>query len=136
MTYQKDCKECGKRIIMSDDTGKWLPFNLDNSPHRCMTDDEDEDEEQYEEPVGSSKPAAQENKGVVVPRMTKPITKAFESPDIQLLCKWHQAYITTVESLGAQVHGSTLQWNFGNGTFVMVTWLAIPNNNYDAAMKL
>ncbi len=123
---------------MSNDTGKWVPSNLDGSPHRCMKDEDEEFEEESLEPVGTEKPKTpvQKTNGTVVPRMTKPITKAFEHKDIFQVCKWQQEYSTTVESLGAQIHGTTLNWNFDKGFWTMVTWLSIPNNNYDVVAKL
>ena len=33
--YQKSCMFCNKEIRMSNDTGKWLPMNLDGSFHSC-----------------------------------------------------------------------------------------------------
>ena len=33
--YQKPCIFCHKEIRLSNDTGKWLPYNLDGSSHEC-----------------------------------------------------------------------------------------------------
>jgi hypothetical protein len=33
--YQKECDYCDQKIIMSDETGKWLPYNKDGSQHNC-----------------------------------------------------------------------------------------------------
>ena len=33
--YQKSCMLCNKEIRMSNDTGKWLPMNLDGGFHSC-----------------------------------------------------------------------------------------------------
>ena len=33
--YQKSCMFCNKEIRMSNDTGKWLPMNLDGGFHSC-----------------------------------------------------------------------------------------------------
>ena len=33
--YEKDCMFCHKQITMSKETGKWLPYNLNNGPHDC-----------------------------------------------------------------------------------------------------
>ncbi len=35
--YQKECIYCKQMITMSDETGKWLPYNKDNSAHDCRT---------------------------------------------------------------------------------------------------
>jgi hypothetical protein len=35
--YEKECLYCKNKIIMSDETGKWLPYNKDNSAHDCRT---------------------------------------------------------------------------------------------------
>lgn len=35
---QKTCREgCGATIYLSDKSGSWLPYNLDDSPHRCRS---------------------------------------------------------------------------------------------------
>ena len=36
-SYQKECLYCKKEITMSDETGKWLPYNKDGSAHDCRT---------------------------------------------------------------------------------------------------
>jgi hypothetical protein len=33
--YQKECSYCKQQITMSDETGKWLPYNADMSAHDC-----------------------------------------------------------------------------------------------------
>ena len=33
--YPKDCKFCGQIIKLSEDSGRWLPYNLDNTAHEC-----------------------------------------------------------------------------------------------------
>jgi hypothetical protein len=33
--FTKTCIYCNKEIRLSNDLGRWLPFNLDNSPHEC-----------------------------------------------------------------------------------------------------
>jgi len=33
--YEKTCLYCHKKILMSKETGKWLPYNLNNGPHEC-----------------------------------------------------------------------------------------------------
>ena len=33
--YNKTCVYCNSEIRMSDNSGKWLPFNLDNTLHDC-----------------------------------------------------------------------------------------------------
>ena len=33
--FEKTCTYCNNKIKLSDSTGKWLPYNLDNSPHDC-----------------------------------------------------------------------------------------------------
>lgn len=33
--YKKTCTTCGKEIQLSNDSGKWKPFNLDGSFHFC-----------------------------------------------------------------------------------------------------
>ena len=35
--YQKPCTYCKSEIRMSNNTGKWLPMNLDGSFHSCNT---------------------------------------------------------------------------------------------------
>jgi hypothetical protein len=34
--YQKECIFCKEKILMSKQTGKWLPYNLNNGPHECQ----------------------------------------------------------------------------------------------------
>ncbi len=33
--YEKVCMYCNNKILMSKETGKWLPYNLNNGPHDC-----------------------------------------------------------------------------------------------------
>ena len=33
--YEKECLFCKQKIRMSKETGKWLPYNLNNGPHEC-----------------------------------------------------------------------------------------------------
>ena len=33
--YTKPCIFCKQDIRMSNDTGKWTPYNLDNTAHEC-----------------------------------------------------------------------------------------------------
>jgi hypothetical protein len=33
--YTKPCRFCNAEIKMSNDGGKWLPYNLDGSAHEC-----------------------------------------------------------------------------------------------------
>lgn len=35
--YQKECMYCKQQITMSDESGKWLPYNKDGSAHDCRT---------------------------------------------------------------------------------------------------
>ena len=35
--YKKNCVYCNQEITMSDETGKWLPYNNDGSSHDCRT---------------------------------------------------------------------------------------------------
>ena len=34
--YEKECIFCKAKIRMSKETGKWLPYNLNNGPHECQ----------------------------------------------------------------------------------------------------
>jgi hypothetical protein len=36
-TYVKECMYCKQQIQMSDKSGNWLPYNLNNGPHDCRT---------------------------------------------------------------------------------------------------
>jgi hypothetical protein len=35
MSYVKDCIFCKQEIKMCNDTGNWLPHNLDGTAHEC-----------------------------------------------------------------------------------------------------
>lgn len=37
--FRKNCTTCGKEIQLSNDSSKWKPLNLDNTPHRCLPGD-------------------------------------------------------------------------------------------------
>jgi len=39
--YQKECIFCKTKIMMSKESGKWLPYNLNNGPHNCKKKHED-----------------------------------------------------------------------------------------------
>jgi len=34
-SYEKECVYCKNKILMSKESGKWLPYSLDNGPHDC-----------------------------------------------------------------------------------------------------
>lgn len=34
-SFEKDCDNCQQKIIMSNSSGDWKPYNLANSPHNC-----------------------------------------------------------------------------------------------------
>jgi hypothetical protein len=40
--YEKSCIFCGKKIKMSDELGKWRPFNENGSEHNCQKKQEDQ----------------------------------------------------------------------------------------------
>ena len=40
--YEKECMYCNNKILMSKETGKWLPYNLNNGPHDCRKKDKQE----------------------------------------------------------------------------------------------
>jgi hypothetical protein len=33
--YEKECLYCKNKIRMSKESGKWLPYDLNNGPHDC-----------------------------------------------------------------------------------------------------
>ena len=33
--FTKPCTYCNKEIRLSNDSGRWLPYNLDNTAHEC-----------------------------------------------------------------------------------------------------
>ena len=33
--YEKECLYCKTKILMSKESGKWLPYNFNNGPHDC-----------------------------------------------------------------------------------------------------
>ena len=37
--YTKPCVFCNQEIRMSNDSGKWSPYNLDNTAHECRDRD-------------------------------------------------------------------------------------------------
>jgi hypothetical protein len=42
--YEKECMYCKTKIRMSKETGKWLPYNLNNGPHDCRKKEETKQE--------------------------------------------------------------------------------------------
>ena len=38
--FNKTCIYCNKEIRLSNDTGRWLPYNLDNTAHECKKSNE------------------------------------------------------------------------------------------------
>ena len=38
--YTRPCTFCNQEIRLSNDTGKWLPYNLDGSAHECKKSSE------------------------------------------------------------------------------------------------
>ena len=54
--YKKNCLFCTQEITMSDETGKWLPYNKDGSSHDCRTNGNVKDkQEKKEAPAKSNK---------------------------------------------------------------------------------
>jgi hypothetical protein len=50
-SYQKECMYCKQQITMSDESGKWLPYNKDGSSHDCRNNNnKDKKEAQKQEP--------------------------------------------------------------------------------------
>jgi hypothetical protein len=47
--YTKPCTTCKKEIRMSNNTGRWLPSNLDGSAHRCFGKKEEREKEEKPE---------------------------------------------------------------------------------------
>lgn len=41
-TYVKQCDYCKQQIQMSDKSGNWLPYNLNNGLHDCRNKDKKE----------------------------------------------------------------------------------------------
>jgi len=39
--YEKQCMFCNNKILMSKKTGSWLPYELNNGPHKCQKKQED-----------------------------------------------------------------------------------------------
>lgn len=39
--YQKECMFCNEKILMSKRTGSWLPYELNNGPHKCQKKEAD-----------------------------------------------------------------------------------------------
>ena len=44
--YEKECMYCKNWILMSKESGKWLPYNLNNGPHDCRTKDKQQETKQ------------------------------------------------------------------------------------------
>jgi hypothetical protein len=42
--YEKQCMYCKTKILMSKESGKWLPYNLNNGPHGCRNKKETKQE--------------------------------------------------------------------------------------------
>lgn len=40
-SYEKECRDCRKRIRMEEINNRWHALNFDNSPHRCSSGDRD-----------------------------------------------------------------------------------------------
>ena len=43
--YEKECMYCKTKIRMSKESGKWLPYNLNNGPHDCRKKSEQNHQE-------------------------------------------------------------------------------------------
>ena len=39
--FTKTCIYCNKEIRLSNDTGRWLPYNSDGNLHECKTKDKE-----------------------------------------------------------------------------------------------
>ncbi len=44
--YEKECMYCKNKILMSKESGKWLPYNLNNGPHDCRKKDKQQQPKQ------------------------------------------------------------------------------------------
>jgi hypothetical protein len=40
--YEKECLYCKNKIRMSKESGKWLPYNLNNGPHDCRKKEQEQ----------------------------------------------------------------------------------------------
>lgn len=40
--YEKECLYCKTKIRMSKESGKWLPYDLNNGPHDCRKKNHEE----------------------------------------------------------------------------------------------
>jgi hypothetical protein len=43
--YEKECMYCKTKIRMSKESGKWLPYNINNGPHDCRKKKEESEQE-------------------------------------------------------------------------------------------
>jgi len=46
-SYEKDCIFCGNKIQMSDEKGKWRPFNADGTEHDCKKNGKEKKQIEY-----------------------------------------------------------------------------------------
>ena len=47
--YTKPCIYCKREIKLSNDSGKWLPYNLDGSGHECRPSKQGQGQQQPKE---------------------------------------------------------------------------------------
>ena len=45
--YQRPCSFCKQEIRMSDNSGQWLPYNLDSSFHQCKKSEQKQQQSQF-----------------------------------------------------------------------------------------
>lgn len=69
--YTKPCTTCKAEIRMSNSTGKWLPYNLDNSVHRCLPADRYKPTQQQQKPQPDAKPLTLEGLNARLKRVEK-----------------------------------------------------------------
>ncbi len=53
-SFKKKCTFCGQEIQLTNDSGRWLPHNLDNTFHDCRSNENKDKSPQTQQPQNKS----------------------------------------------------------------------------------
>lgn len=116
--YEKPCTNCKQTIIMSGRSGRWLPYEKDNSPHQCIARStatkvqpkSNEPETTITQPQAAvATTVATNGTHKLPPELRHHVTryKIFEDSDAQRLSETVNAYVNAYEEYGGRTHGIT-----------------------------
>jgi hypothetical protein len=132
--YDKECKNCGQTIHMSNTSGKFGAYNQDGTFHRCM---DSQSQPQQQQQTTQQKPVVQQVKEYVRDKavaQSGPLSmlKIIASVSVEEIEQSYQAFMLRVLGQGGKVQGC--QFQATNDLLAVAIYYEIPNrvNGVDA----